>query len=195
MYKSDSAMHVPNTLYIVDRKVWREWLESNFDKEKEIWLVYPNKSSGKPKILYNDAVEEALCFGWIDSIAKKYDVESAIQKFSPRNPKSSYSQSNKERLKWLYENGMIHPSVMEIAERIVKENFIFPSDIIEYVKDNAQAWKNYKGFSESYRRIRIAYINEARKRPEEFNKRLKNFISKTRENKLIKGFGGIEKYY
>ena len=64
-------MDIGETLYVIDRKPWRAWLEAHFDTAREIWLVYPNKASGEPRILYNDAVEEALCFGWIDSIVKK----------------------------------------------------------------------------------------------------------------------------
>ena len=88
-----------NTLYVTCRKDWRAWLEKNFAREKEIWLVYPKQSSRKPRISYNDAVEEALCFGWIDSTVKTIDEEMYAQRFSPRNPKSTYSQTNKERLK------------------------------------------------------------------------------------------------
>ncbi len=64
-------MDIGKTLYVTDRQAWRKWLAENYDKEKEIWLIYPKKASGKPRILYNDAVEEALSFGWIDSTAKK----------------------------------------------------------------------------------------------------------------------------
>ena len=71
----------------------------------------------------------------------------------------------------------------------------FPNDIIDKMKEDETVWKNYQPFSEAYKRIRIAYIEAARKRPEEFEKRLNNFISKTKENKTIIGFGGIEKYY
>ena len=117
-----------------------------------------NRKKGQQRIQYNDAVEEALCFGWIDSINKTLDKDHTIQRFTPRQSKSSYSQPNKERLKWL-------------------------------------AKKNYKDFSDCYKRIRIAYIDGARKRPKEFTKRLTNFIQKTQDNKLISGFGGIDKYY
>ena len=182
------------TLYVTDRKRWRKWLEVNFNKKKEIWLIYPNKSSVKPRILYNDAVEEALCFGWIDSTVKKIDEESHIQRFSPRNPKSSYSQANKERLRWLLKENLIHPSMHESVKKVLKEKFVFPSDIINAIKKDKKVWENYQKFSPAYKRIRIAYIDGARKRPEEFNKRLANFIKKTRENKII-GFGGIEKHY
>lgn len=187
-------MNKLKTLYVANRKDWRAWLEMNFDKEKEIWLVYPNKSSGKPRILYNDAVEEALCFGWIDSIVKSLNKNGSAQRFSPRNPKSSYSQANKERLKWLFQKNLLHPSMLDTAKRIVEEKFLFPPDIINAIKSDNIAWENYQRFSPSYKRIRIAYIDAARNRPEEFQKRLANFIQKTSENKQI-GFGGIEKYY
>jgi uncharacterized protein YdeI (YjbR/CyaY-like superfamily) len=182
------------TLYLTERKEWRKWLKKNFDKEKEVWLVFPNKSSGRPRLLYNDAVEEALCFGWIDSTVKSLDEKNSIQRFSPRNPKSSYSQANKERLRWLRKENMIHPSLQETVDEVLKEKFVFPPDIINAIKKDKEAWKNYQKFSPAYKRIRVAYIDSARKRPEEFNKRLANFIKKTKENKKI-GFGGIEKYY
>ena len=126
---------------------------------------------------------------------KPLDKDHKIQRFTPRNPKSTYSQANKERLKWLLENKMIHPKFEEKTRRILSEPFIFPNDIIDKLKEDETVWKNYQPFSEAYKRIRIAYIEAARKRPEEFEKRLNNFISKTKDNKTIAGFGGIEKYY
>jgi len=181
-------------LYITNRKDWRKWLEKNFDKEKQIWLVYPKKSSGKERIVYNDAIEEALCFGWIDSTIKSLNENSSLQRFTPRNPKSSYSQQNKERMKWLLENNLLHPSQLKKANEIASEKFVFPKDIIDVIKKDKTTWKNYTKFSNSYKRIRVAYIDGARERPDEFKKRLKNFINKTKENKQI-GFGGIKKYY
>ena len=68
-------MKISKSLYVTNGKQWRLWLKKNHSKEKEIWLIFPNKASGKPRIPYNDAVEEALCFGWIDSTIKKYDTE------------------------------------------------------------------------------------------------------------------------
>jgi uncharacterized protein YdeI (YjbR/CyaY-like superfamily) len=188
-------MTVSKTLYVTTRKEWRDWLNDNFDKAKEIWLVYPKKYTGKIRILYNDAVEEALCFGWIDSTVKTLDKDHTIQRFTPRNPKSDFSQANKERLKWLLNKNMIHPSLEKNVRYTIRRKFIFPADIIYSLKRDRIAWKNFQAFSDSYKRIRIAYIEGARNRPDEFRKRLSSFLDKTRENKLIKGFGGIDKYY
>jgi uncharacterized protein YdeI (YjbR/CyaY-like superfamily) len=187
-------MEIGKTLYVIDRNAWRAWLEDNFGKENEIWLVYPKKSSGKKCILYNDAVEEALCFGWIDSIRKSLDENHSVQRFSPRRPGSGYSQQNKERLKWLAEHDLIHPSIRASIKPVLQEEFEFPPDILAKIKENEIAWKNFQQFSPAYQRIRIAYIDTARKRPEEFAKRLDNFIRATEQNKQI-GYGGIDKYF
>ena len=187
-------MEIGKTLYITDRKDWRAWLEKNFRKEPEIWVIFPHKATGKPRISYNDAVEEALCFGWIDSTVKKYDENSSAQRFSPRNAGSSFSQQNKERIKWLYKKEKLHPSIIEEVQPLIEEEFEFPDDIIQTIQSNEKAWRNYQSFSPAYRRIRIAYIDSARKHPEEFKKRLEYFIKMTEKNKQI-GYGGIEKYY
>ena len=181
--------------YFENREDWRKWLTDNFDAANEIWFVFPNKSSGKKGIIYNDAVEEALCFEWIDSTIKSLDKEHKIQRFTPRNPKSTYSQANKERLKWLLENKMIHLKFEGKIRNVLSAPFIFPNDIIAKLKEDKTVWKNYQHFSDTYKRIRIAYIEAARIRLEEFEKRLNHFISKTKQNKMITGFGGIEKYY
>ncbi len=181
--------------YFIDRQSWRKWLEINSGTKDDIWLEYPKKETGRKRISYNDAVEEALCFGWIDSTVRSLNQETTIQRFCKRRNDSTYSQANKERLKWLFENGLVHKSVIEDVEKIVNETFIFPEDILAKIKEEKKTWNNYQNFSASYKRIRIAYIESARKRPEEFKKRLDNFIAKTREDKMIKGFGGIKKYY
>ncbi len=181
--------------YTSDRKKWRQWLASHFETEKEIWLIYPMKGSGEESILYNDAVEEALCFGWIDSTIKHTDPLHRAQRFTPRNPKSSYSRPNIERLICLNEQGLIHPKVKDTVKEIIEKEYVFPEDILKKIKNDPIAWENYQNFSEQYKRIRIAYIDAARKRPKEFEKRLNSFIRKTRENKLIVGYGGIDRYY
>lgn len=187
-------MEITQTLYVTDPKDWRAWLEEHYKTESEIWLVYYKKHTGKPRIVYNDAVEQALCFGWIDSIAKKLDKDRTAQRFSPRKPKSGFSQLNIERLRHLVAQGKVIDVVRESLGDLLEQEFIFPADIIEAIKSDKEAWENYQNFPDAYKRIRVAYIEGARKRPEEFQKRLDNFIKKTRENKQI-GFGGIEKYY
>lgn len=188
-------MKTDKILKLKTRMEWRNWLQQNFNIEREVWLAYAKKSSGEQRIQYNDAVEEALCFGWIDSTNKTLDKKHSIQRFTLRQTKSSYSQPNKERLKYLAENNLIHHSVLQTVQEIISKEYVFPSDILDEIKKNKTAWNNYLEFSEPYKRIRIAYIDSARKRPEEYTKRLNNFIQKTQDNKLILGFGGIDKYY
>lgn len=182
------------TLYVTNRHDWRAWLAENYNKEKEVWLIFPKKASGKPRVLYNDAVEEALCFGWIDSKVKRVDENSYAQRFSPRNPKSKYSQANKERLRELVRRGLVLPEVQATLGEVLAEEFTAPQDILKEIKADKTAWKNFQKFSPEYQRIRIAFIEGARNRPAEFNKRLKYFIEMTAKNKQF-GFGGIEKYY
>jgi len=169
-------------------------LQAHYKTEKEIWLVYNKKETGKPRIEYNDAVEQALCFGWIDSTVRSLDEERTAQRFTPRKPKSGYSQQNIERLRHLVSEGLVMDEVVESLGDLLEREFVFPQDILDAIKVDEQAWENYQNFSEPYKRIRVAYIEGARNRPEEFQKRLNYFIKMTRQNKLI-GFGGIEKYY
>jgi uncharacterized protein YdeI (YjbR/CyaY-like superfamily) len=182
------------TLYFPDRAGWRGWLRKNYKKEKEIWLIYYKKQGGKPRIPYNDAVEEALCFGWIDSIVKKIDDKRYAQRFSPRKLKSVYSQANKERLKQLVASGKVMKDILPTLDDVLKEEFKMPTDILKVLKSNKVAWINFQQFSETYQHIRIAFIEGARHRPEEFQKRLNYFIRMTERNKQF-GFGGIDKYY
>lgn len=97
-------MQIGKTLYVWRREDWRQWLSINHYREKEIWLIFYKKASNNPRISYDDAVEEALCFGWIDSIVKGVDSESFAQRFTPRKPKSNLSQLNIVRIKKLIKN-------------------------------------------------------------------------------------------
>ena len=157
--------------------------------------MFPMRSASEESLSYNDAVEEALCFGWIDSTNRRLDETHCARRFTPRKKGSSYSRPNIERLIWLDARGMIHPKVRESVLPIIEAPFVFPPDIIDALKEDETVWANYQQFSDPYKRIRIAYIEAARKRPAEFQKRLRSFIDKTRRNKLITGYGGIEKYY
>jgi uncharacterized protein YdeI (YjbR/CyaY-like superfamily) len=181
--------------YFRTREEWRRWLHENHDKASDIWFVFPLRSSGETAISYNDAVEEALCFGWIDSTAGSLDEHHRIQRFSPRRPGSTYSQANKERLRWLLDNDLVHTSVRESVSSVIAEPFVYPPDIMEAIQADPEAWANFQRFSEPYKRIRISFIDAARRRPEEFKKRFDHFLDKTKKGKLIIGFGGIDKYY
>lgn len=183
------------TFYTSERSEWRSYLAQHFETSQVIWFIFPMKGSGEKSLSYNDAVEEALCFGWIDSTIRHIDPLHRAQRFTPRRKGSPYSRPNIERLIWLDAQGLIHPAVREEVLPVIRAPFVFPPDIIDALKQDETVWNHYQGFSDSYRRIRVAYIDAARKRPEEFQKRLRNFIEKTRRNKLIMGYGGIDKYY
>ncbi len=186
-------MEITETLYVTNRNYWRDWLQNHYKIEREIWLVYYRKETGKPRIPYNEAVEEALCFGWIDSIIRNIDQERYAQRFTPRKAGSEYSQTNKERLRKLIARGKVIPEVLASLEGLDLEDFEYPQDIMGAIRENEQAWENFQRYSGSYQRIRIAYIVGARDRPGEFEKRLKHFIKMTEKNKQF-GFG-IENHY
>lgn len=184
-----------NIFYTSEREEWRAWLSKNYRTAKEVWFVFPMKETGEESLSYNNAVEEALCFGWIDSTIKHIDNTHRAQHFTPRKKGSAYSRPNIERLIWLEKNNLLMEEIrLEVLE-LIRVPYVFPNDIISSIKTDLCTWKNFNSLSDGYKRIRIAYIDAARKRPEEFKKRLENFIAKTHDGKIIKGFGGIEKYY
>jgi uncharacterized protein YdeI (YjbR/CyaY-like superfamily) len=185
-------MDIGETLYVSGRDEWRKWLEKNHSRKKEIWLVYYRKATGKPRISYNESVEEALCFGWIDSTIKKLDDERLAQRFSPRRKDSQLSQANKERIDKLVAEGRMTPAGLEAVAHVykrdetLKDSFIIPEDILGPLKANPQAWENFRKFPETYKRIRIAYIDTRRRHGREmFETALNNFIIRTAQNKRI----------
>ncbi len=105
-------MFTPN-----NRNEWREWLQANHDTHNEIWLVYYKKHTGKPTISYNDSVEEALCFGWIDGIKKRIDDEAYCHRFTPRRSNSNWSETNVKRAVLMIEKGLMTPSGLKIFEK------------------------------------------------------------------------------
>ncbi|MFH1211859.1 MAG: YdeI/OmpD-associated family protein [Candidatus Woesearchaeota archaeon] len=181
-------MNIGKTIYVVSRKQWRSWLAKNHDKEKEIWLIYCRKSSGKPRIPYNDAVEEALCYGWIDSTVKKVDEERFAQRFTPRNSKSSLSQANKERICRLIGQKKMTAFGLAAVRHVFDESecnakLKIAPDILNALKQDKKTWENFQEFPESYKRIRIGWIESARARPEFFKTRLRYFLKMTAKNK------------
>jgi uncharacterized protein YdeI (YjbR/CyaY-like superfamily) len=188
-------LEIGKTLYTAKRKAWRAWLAKNHRSESEIWLIYYKKHSGKPRIPYNDAVEEALCYGWIDSTLKPIDDECFAQRFSPRRKNSKLSEMNKERVRRLIKakkmtrfgresiqhHMEINPKKSTSSQSLIK--FALPQDILETLKADPTAWKHFVKFPMSYKRIRIGWIDTARHRPEIFNQRLKYFLKMTIKNK------------
>jgi uncharacterized protein YdeI (YjbR/CyaY-like superfamily) len=176
-------MEITKTFTAEDRQAWREWLAANHSTEREIWLVYYKKSSGKTSIPYDDAVEEALCFGWIDGIAKSLDAERTAQRFTPRRPKSNWSELNKERARKLIANGSMTEAGRAVLCDLATDNFVVAEDILAALKATPQAWENFQQFPDGYRRIRIGFIEGARTRLEIFQQRLAYFVKMTAQNK------------
>lgn len=185
-------MEIEKTLYVTDRAAWRAWLAEHHAQETEVWLVYFRKATGKPRIPYNDAVEEALCYGWIDSIVKTLDEERFAQRFSVRKKTSGLSQMNKERVRMLItQKKMTQVGLDAIAhvfdpDKDQEEDFVIPPDILQPLQADPQAWANFQQFPDSYKRIRIAYIKSRKRHGQErFEKALQHFINMTSKNKRI----------
>jgi uncharacterized protein YdeI (YjbR/CyaY-like superfamily) len=151
--------------------------------------VYYKKHTGKPRIPYNDAVEEALCFGWIDSTARRIDDQRTAQRFTPRRPGSALSQMNRERVSRLMRAGKMTPAGLAAIAHRLHERFTVAPDILSALTQNADAWKHFQRFPKSYQRIRIAFVEGARKRPEMFKRRL-NYLLKM--SALNKKFGMVQ---
>jgi len=177
-------MDVGETLYVKDRAAWRRWLQRHAATAPEIWLILYKKSSGKPSIPYNDSVEEALCFGWIDSIVKPHGPEGRVQRFTPRRPKSPLSEMNKERVRRLVDAGRMTAAGLAAAGDI-DAKLVIPKDILRELKKDPEVWANFERFPDSYKRIRIGWIaGPMKQRPEESEKRLRYFLKMTKQNKM-----------
>jgi uncharacterized protein YdeI (YjbR/CyaY-like superfamily) len=178
------------TLHVTTRKDWRAWLARHHNTETEIWLVYYRKETGKPRITYNDAVEEALRYGWIDSIIRTLDKERFAQRFSKRRNASGLSQMNKERVRALItQKKMTRAGLAAIAHAFdpAKDeaaDFVIPPDILKPLKENEQAWESFQKLPESYKRIRIAFIETRRRHgKKQFERSLRHFIDMTAKGK------------
>ena len=106
-------MEIGETLYVTDRTDFRRWLEQNHAGKKEIWLVQYKKATQKASLPYVDAVEEAICFGWIDGFEKTLDAERYATRFSPRRPRSNWTETNKERARRMIANGKMTEAGLE----------------------------------------------------------------------------------
>jgi uncharacterized protein YdeI (YjbR/CyaY-like superfamily) len=162
------------------RQQWRKWLEQNHEKEKKVWLIIYHKGSDTKSIYYADAVEEALCFGWIDSAPRKRDSESFFLSFSPRKPKSVWSKLNKERAARLISEGMMTPAGMQkiiLAKKTGAWNvlnkidkMIIPGDLEKALSRNKEAMKNFSAFPPSAKKIILSWIDNARRTETRMNR-------------------------
>ncbi len=163
-----------NRIYLKDAQTWRAWLEENHDKSLGIWLIYFKKHSGKPRVPYNEAVEEALCFGWIDSTVKRIDDDRYMQKFTPRNAKSNWSELNKQRIEKLMKPGKMTSAgiqAVDVAKKNGKwdeasesqKNYDLSDDFVELVKKNNQAFIVYTGLSPSQKKQYVNWVMSAKK--------------------------------
>lgn len=176
---------ITETLHVTERAAWRQWLADNHATRREIWLVSFKPATGKPRLAYLDAVEEALCFGWIDGIAKSLDAERTAQRFTPRRPGSHWTELNKERARRLIARGLMTEAGVATLPDLSPEAFTIAPDILAALQADPQTWANFQGFPELYQRVRIRYIEEQRRNPAEFNRRLAHFLKRTRENRLF----------
>ena len=189
-------MEIKETFCTSDRRKWRAWLKANHDRKKEVWLIYYRKASGRRRILYNDAVDEALCFGWIDSTVKKIDIERFAQRFTPRKRTSILSQMNKERIRKLIKEKKMTPAGLNAVSHAFVHNPdheapVIPKSVLNAIKKDKDAWKHFQKFPEHYKRIRIAYIVDRKYQGNEaFKRSLDRFIRMTSKNKR---FGMIQK--
>ena len=182
-------------LYIANRKDWRKWLEENHTTESEIWLVYYKKHTGKERIPYNDAVEEALCFGWIDSIIGRLDDEKYAQKFTPRKDKSNWSESNKKRVELLIsQKKMTEAGLAKIrkAKETGKwdqgisfpEMHILHPEFKNELDNHPIAKENFEHYAPSYKKKIIGWISAAKKKETRF-KRIREAIDILEKNQKL----------
>lgn len=177
-------MDITEIFIAPDRATWRVWLQDNHATTPEIWLLYAKKSSNKPSVSYSDAVEEALCFGWIDGLSKKYDADYSAQRFTPRRKRSNWSELNKERCRRLIAQGLITPAGYAVLPDLTETPVIIPPDIEAALKETPPAWDNFAAFPELYQRIRIGAMEEVRKsNPVVFQQRLAYFVKMTAQNR------------
>jgi uncharacterized protein YdeI (YjbR/CyaY-like superfamily) len=176
-----------NLLEVKGRAAWRSWLK-NAPLEKEIWLVYYKKASGKARISHVEAGEDAICFGWIDGKRKKLDEERFIQRFTPRKPGSRWSAINIERAKRLMADKKMTPdgvAVFHPERQIEVQPTELPGALLRKFQGHAKAWKSFQNFPPYYQRMTIAWVATAKKEQTQ-GKRLQQLIESSSENRRIK---------
>jgi uncharacterized protein YdeI (YjbR/CyaY-like superfamily) len=166
-------LDISKALHFKNRTEWRQWLEQNHVKEKEALVIHYRKESRKTGLNHFDAVEEALCFGWIDSILNRTDDERFILKYTPRKPNSIWSKVNRDKVEQLIKAGkMTEAGLAKIEEAkkngnwdnaytsLIKESL--PNDLKLALMKNKKAWWNFQKFSATYRNMYIGWANSAK---------------------------------
>ena len=173
-------------VYFKTSAEWRKWLKNNHDKANEVWLIFFKRGTGKPSIEYETAVEEALCFGWIDSLIKRIDDEKYIRKFTPRKNDSKWSEANKRRVeKLIKENRMTEIGLekIEIAKRTGQWDkpdrpdiqFDLPQEFQRALAQNKKARENFERLAPTYQKQYIGWVAVA-KRQKTKEKRIKESL-------------------
>lgn len=174
-------------VYVKNRNEWREWLHKNHGKSTGVWLVFYTKQSGKSTLEYDDAVEEALCFGWIDSIIKKIDDEKYARKLTPRKAESLWSELNKQRATKLQkQNLMTEAGIMKVKQAKASGlwdksdrphiSFDIPVELKRALAKNRKAKNFFDQLASSYQKQFIGWITVA-KRKETKERRLRESIA------------------
>jgi uncharacterized protein YdeI (YjbR/CyaY-like superfamily) len=183
-----SAPSLREALLVRDRQAWRAWLAQHHDQRPQVWLLLYKKHSGKRCISLAEAVEEALCFGWIDGKLYRVDHQRHILRFCPRRPRSTWSEINKARVRRLTREGRMSAAGLA-AVRIAKQNGqwnatrrgertdAIPPDLAGALARNASALRFFEGLAPSYRKMYIAWILAA-KRPETKERRVRTVVER-----------------
>ena len=170
---------------VIDRQAFRTWLEENAATEPECWLTLKRGKPTDPATFYYlDAVEEALCFGWIDSTHKRVG-DVTMQRFGPRKPRSPWTELNKERVRRLEALGMMTDAGRAVLPPMGPRSFRVDADIEKALKA-ARCWSKFKAFPPLYQRIRAYNVAFYKQRdPEQFSKSLESLIMHTRRGEMF----------
>ena len=184
-------MEVTNLLDIHTRGELYRWYQEHHDKTPDFWLRVNRAAADCPGVVrYVDAVEVALCFGWIDSTMKSIDGGKPVQHFTPRRPGSNWCERNLIRCRRLAELGEMTPAGIAAAPDLNPDLFVFEDWVLGVIKADRQAWENYRSFPENYRRIRVDVIQHYRAsgREPEAQKALEKFVRNCHNGKMLPGW-------
>ena len=176
-------METDNVLPARTREELRDWLQINSGTEKSCWVIVT--VTPKPDILlYLDAVEEALCFGWIDGVKKRISDTELAQRLSPRGKRSSWTELNKERVRRLAKLNLMTDAGRQVLPDMGTDSFEIDEVIAHRIQEDPQVYEHFKAFPDLYTRIRVDTIQSYKHQPDVFSSRLDKFISSTRANKM-----------